>query len=553
MRLRPRYYQEDAVASLYTYFGKHTGNPVIAMPTGTGKSVVIAMFLESIFTHFRGQRVVVLTHVKELIEQNHGKLIDLWPAAPAGIYSAGLGRKDALRPIMFAGIASVAKKHEMFGHVDLVIIDEAHLVGSNQEAMYQAFLGKLLDRNPKLKVIGLTATPYRLGMGSITRNGIFTDICYDITKLEHFNRLVREGYLAPLVPKKTGTELDLTGVHRRGGEFIEKELQEAVDREEVTRAALEETIAQSAGRKAWLIFASGVQHARNIAHMLNSMGVPTVAITGDMTKAQRDDAIADFKAGKYLCAVNNNVLTTGFDYPAIDLIVMLRPTESPGLWVQMLGRGTRPFATKLNCLVLDFAGNTARLGPINDPILPREPGSKGTGEAPVKVCSMCASYVHASVPVCEYCGYEFPKQVKIQHVASTAELIRDDSPVVEVFAVTNVTYHLHQKEGKPDMVKVNYVCGLRMFSEWVCFEHGGFARRKAEQWWKARETVSGVFWKDPVPCPATTAEALELVELLPKATHIRVWVNKQYPELLAHCFDGSAFGAIQQDAEIMQA
>lgn len=535
--LMPRAYQIEAAQSVPNYFMNNTGNPVVAMPTGTGKSVVIAMLLQMVYHYWPGQRVMVLTHVKELIQQNYDKLMTLWPAAPAGVYSAGLNRKESHRKITFAGIGSVAKKAQLFGHIDLVLIDEAHLVSPNDETLYQFFLAALRAVNPHVRVIGFTATPWRLGTGRITEDGIFTDVCFDITGMQAFNRLIAEGFLAPLIPRQTKMMLDIEGVHMRGGELIASELQHAVDKYEVTQAALRETLELAYDRRHWLIFASGVEHACNIADMLNDMGVPTVAIHSKMGDAQRDQAILDFKAGKYRAAVNNNVLTTGFDFPAIDLIVVLRPTASTVLWVQMLGRGTRPMEGKENCLVLDFAGNTRRLGPINDPVIPRKKGAKAGGEAPVKLCGSCATYNHASVTHCAYCGAEFTFQVKIKRTAASDELLRGEAPLVEVFKVDHITYSTHEKAGRPPMMKVTYYCSLRSFSEYVCIQHDGFAQRKARQWWRERSSA---------PFPESTEAALTMTSSLAAATHLRIWVNKQYPEILTHCFDGTAFG--QQEA-----
>ncbi len=541
--LQDRSYQTEAVGAIYNYFATKKGNPLVAMPTGTGKSIVIARFLESIFRSYPNQRVLVLTHVKELIEQNYDKLKTVWPNAPAGINSAGLGRNDFLHPIIFAGIASVAKKAMYFGHVDLVLIDEAHLLSPNENTMYQKFLSELLKTNPAMKVIGFTATKWRLGHGDITEGegAIFTDTCFDITTMHAFNRLIAEGYLAPLIPKHTRALLDVDGVHMRGGEYIQSELQNAVDRDEITAAALREALEMGHDRRHWLIFCAGVEHAINVAQMLTSMGFPCATVHSKMTDAERDKNIADFKAGRVRAITNNNVLTTGFDMPGIDLILMLRPTASPVLWVQMLGRGTRPFScaewTKENCLVLDFAGNTRRLGPINDPVVPRRKGQKG-GEAPVKLCGSCATYNHASVRFCVCCGQEFIVQTKLKAAASTEQLIKGDTPIVEVFKVDHITYAVHRKHDVPDMIRVSYYCGLRMFNEFVCIEHEGFAGRKARHWWRDRTET---------PMPATTAEALEIADTLKPATHLRMWVNKKYPEILKTCFDNTAFGTVESD------
>ena len=533
MKIQPRDYQVEAVHSVFTYFSANSGNPVIAMPTGTGKSIVIAMLLQLVFHNWPRQRVMLLTHVKELIAQNHDKLMQLWPAAPCGIYSAGLNKKQAHHPVTFAGIASVAKKAHLFGHIDLVLIDEAHLVSPTEETMYQTFLSELIEVNPHLKVVGLTATPWRLGQGHITEDGIFTDVCFDITTMQAFNRLIAEGHLSPLIPRQTRNVLDVEGVHKRGGEFVAGELQAAVDKLEVTHAALTEVLELAEDRKSWLVFASGVEHADHIKDMLLDMGISAVSVHSKMSSEQRDEAIAGFKSGKYRAAVNNNVLTTGFDHPAIDCIVMLRPTSSTVLWVQMLGRGTRPSVGtgKENCLVLDFAGNTRRLGPINDPVIPRKKG-EGTGEAPVKLCGVCGVYNHASVRVCHYCGAEFSFEVKIKVHAGSEELLKGDAPITEVFEVDHITYSRHDKVGRPPMMKVTYYCGLRSFTEYVCVEHDGFAGRKARTWWRERSQA---------PFPLATDDALTITDSILPATHLRIWINKQYPEILAHCFDGTAF------------
>lgn len=542
MKITLRSYQSECVATIWDYFRTHDGNPVCALPTGTGKSVVIAAFLESVFKTYPHQKVLVITHVKELIAQNYEKLINLWPGAPAGIYSSGLGKRDTLQKIIFCGIASIVKRAHEFGHVDLVIVDECHLVSPTEETMYRRLFDSLMTTNPLLKIIGFTATPWRLGHGKITEEGgIFTDTCFDITGLHAFNRLIAEGFLAPLIPKPTRAQFDLDGVHMRGGDFIPAELQRAVDRDEVTMVALQEAMEYVDQRHHWLIFASGVEHSIHVAEMLNGLGVSCKAVHSKMPMHDRDQAIADFKSGKLKAVVNNNVLTTGFDFPGIDLILCLRPTASSVLLVQMFGRGTRPSPGKENCLVLDFAANTKRLGPINDPVIPRKRGSNG-GDAPVKICPECDSYVHASLKWCNgihkdgtACHHEFIFETKLLQGASTTELIKGDLPVVETFKIEHINYTHHQKMDRPLMMKVSYYCGYRMFEEYVCVQHDGFAGRKARQW--LRERSKGEI-------PTSTEQALAMAEDFRAPTHMKVWTNKKYPEIMSFCWDGSEFGKI---------
>lgn len=535
-----RYYQKEAIFSIFDYFQKGgTGNCVAALPTGTGKSLIIAEFIRQVFQYWPNQRLMLITHVKELIEQDAKALLRQWPVAPLGIYSAGLNSRDMIMPIVFGGIQSISKaikrslenndskpahlKH--FGFRDLVLIDEAHLLSPKDDTQYQYVLTELIKINPNLKVIGFTATPYRLKQGMIVDEGLFTDICYDITGVDAFNRLIAEGFIANLIPKKTGVEIDVSNISLSAGDFNGKELLEASDKDEIMYAAVRETVEHGQNRKKWLMFTAGITHAEHVAAMLQSFGVNAVASHSKLSKETNNEIIRAFKNDEIRALVNNNKFTTGFDCPQIDLIGMLRATMSPGLWVQMLGRGTRPADGKDNCLVLDFAGNTKRLGPINDPVKPRKPGKGGPGDAPVRICENCGVYNHASARWCINCGIEFKFETKIFKHAGTEALLRSDSPIVEYFNVQKVIYNLHEKENKPPSIKVNYFCGLQMFTEWVCLEHPGLTGKRARDWWRERHI------EEP---PITTYEALRRTKELRVPSKIRVWINKPYPEILGY-------------------
>lgn len=509
------------------YFQKKAGNPIVALPTGTGKSLVIGGFMQRAITTWPRQRFVALTHVKELVEQNAKKIVEMWPSAPVGINSAGLGQRDTMQSILFAGIGSVQKNPAVLGHRDLVLIDECHLVSPNGETMYRKTIDALREINPYIKVVGFTATPYRLGQGKITDGGLFTDVSYDMTTIDGFARLLAEGYLAPLYPRKTVTELDVSNVGMQNGDYTQNALQAAVDKHDVTYRALMELCNAGWNRRAWLIFASGVEHAEHVAEMLRGFGVPTAAVHSNLKGNERDAIIKAFKRGELRAVVNNNVLTTGFDHPPVDLIGMLRPTMSPGLWVQMLGRGTRPSPAtgKTDCLVLDFAGNTRRLGPINDPCIPKKK-SGVPGDAPVRICDACGTYNHASATHCICCGVEFPRKEKLSAHASNEELMRSDAPVVEMFDVSRVMYHRHEKRDTGTVsLRADYYSGLQRFSEWLHFEKGGMPGHKAREWWRQRHE------SEP---PSTVDEALQFVSQLRVPRRIRVWTNKKFPEVLGY-------------------
>lgn len=542
----PRWYQDEAEFSIFDYFERgQTGNPVVAMPTGTGKSIVIANFIRRIFQMWPNQRVMMLTHVKELIEQNAEKLMSIWPTAPMGIYSAGLHSRDMIMPIVFGGVQSVAPaikralkendgrpehlKH--FGWRDLLLIDECHLLSDKDDSHYQFIIAELKKINPYLKVIGFTATPYRMKMGLITENGIFTDICYDITGVESFNRLIAEEFIAPLIARPTQTEIDISKVGVTGGEFNPKQLEAAVDSDEVVFSAVREMMEMAYARSTWLIFATGIDNTEHVSSVIQSYGLDVLPVHSKLSAATNTERIRAFKAGELRGLVSGQKLTTGFDYPPIDYIGDLNPTLSPGKHVQKYGRGTRPSPEtgKVNCLVGDFAGNIRRLGPINDPRIPNRPG-KGGGDAPVRICENCGVYNHAAARHCINCGIEFTFETKLFSTAGTAEPLRSDAPIVEYYDVKKVIYNLHEKRDvngtltKPPMIKVSYFCGLHMFNEYVMLEHSGIAGKKSRDWWRLRHA------EEP---PPTTYEALRRVSELRTPTRVRVWVNKKYPEVLS--------------------
>ncbi len=519
--LRP--YQRAAIDGIYRYFENARGCPLIVIPTAGGKSLVMAWFIKEVMEQWPGQRILVLTHVRELIAQDFEELVRLWPLAPAGIYSAGLGQRDIDAHILFAGIQSVHKRAYEIQQCDLVLVDEAHLIPRRSGTMYRRFLTDLKRINPHLKIIGFTATPYRLDSGMLHegKDALFNDIAYEISVRD----LVDQGYLAPLISKQTDTRLDVTGVGTRGGEFIAGQLEAAVDKDPVTRAAVDEIIAFGKTRKSWLAFCSGVSHARHVRDAIRERGFSCECIFGDTPKAERDDIVARFKKGEIRALASMGVLTTGFNAPAVDLIAMLRPTKSTGLYVQIAGRGTRLAPGKDNCLVLDFAGNVARHGPI-DAINPKKPG-KGDGDAPIKICPECQTINYAGVRNCIECDHEFPPpEIKIKPKATTRAIMTNGKP--QWIEVTGVTFHAHEKPGKPPSMRVEYQCGMVRHREWVCLEHTGYARQKAVQWWLRRAPGTRV--------PATIAEAIERTGELSVPIRISVRPDGRYTRITAYEF-----------------
>jgi DNA repair protein RadD len=525
INLRP--YQKEAIDSTFRYFADNDGNPLIVLPTGTGKSVVIAEFCRQTLKDWPDTKILVVTHVRELIKQNHDELKTLWPEAPAGINSAGLKKRDYDPSIVFCGIQSVHKKASKFVKVDLVLIDEVHLVPRKTNTMYQRFLSNLKIMNPHMRVIGLTATPYRLDSGLLHtgKEALFDAVSYEA----ELKDMVDQGYLTRLMSKQPKTRLDVSSVSIRGGEFVAGELERAVDRTDVNESVVREIVVLGAERKSWLIFCAGVKHATHIAEIVRRYGVSCETIFGDTPSAERDRIVSDFKAGKIRALASMGVLTTGFNAPIVDLLAVLRPTESTGLYIQIMGRGMRNSPGKEDCLVLDFAGNIARHGPV-DRVNPKKPRqSDGEGVAPTKTCPKCQSIVFAGTSECPDCGYRWPPTpIAIDQTATTLPVMSMNAPS-EWFKVNSVSYRLHKKAGSPDSMRVEYRCGIALHSEWVCFDHKGYPHDKALRWWQRRMTGPGIL-------PKSTADAIEKSESLRKPTEIKVRKNGKYTEIVEFRF-----------------
>ena len=486
----------------------------------TGKSLVLAQIAKDSVEKWNG-RVLILAHVKELLEQNADKIRKLCPELKIGIYSAGLRSRDTTEQVIVAGIQSVYNKACELDAFDLVIVDEAHLISSEGDGMYRTFLADMKVINPHVRVIGLTATPFRLKGGLICKpENILNEICYEAGLKE----MIQQGYLSPLISRAGRAEANLANLHIRGGEFISDEVAAAMDNDALVTSACREIVELTRDRKSVLIFTASVDHCKHVAEKIQAFsGKECAIVTGDTSPAERAEIIARFK-GEFIPAdlfgtpkpplkflANVNVLTCGFDAPNTDCVVMLRPTNSPGLLIQCAGRGTRlsPETGKSSCLFLDYGGNILRHGPL-DMIKVKEPGSGKGGDAPAKKCPQCLALIHAGYTACPECGYVFPPKEsndKMTQTASSAGVISGQVDYTD-YEVLDVYYCVHEKRGAdpdaPKTMRVDYQVGFNEFkSEWVCPEHTGYARGKFEKWWHERAALG-------CPMPRSAREAVSL-------------------------------------------
>ncbi|MBC7465737.1 MAG: DEAD/DEAH box helicase [Bdellovibrio sp.] len=354
--LRP--YQQEAVNSTLNHFRRERTPAVIVLPTGAGKSLVIAELARLA----RG-RVLVMAHVKELVEQNHAKYLSF--GLEAGIYSAGLNRKDMDHKVIFGSIQSIARApDEFFQSFSILIIDECHRISMEKDTQYFQVIDRLQKINPEICVLGLTATPYRLGQGWIyqtnkpkklqqtTEERFFKKCIFELS----IRFMIKNHFLTlPIQIDSPVACYDFSSLKLKGTHFLITQVEELLrDQKRITPVIIQNIIDMAVDRQGVMIFTSSVNHAKEILQSLP----PKISalVVGDTESTERDEIIEAFKAKKLKYLVNVSVLTTGFDAPHVDVIAILRPTESISLYQQIVGRGLRLSEGKTDCLILDYTG-----------------------------------------------------------------------------------------------------------------------------------------------------------------------------------------------------
>lgn len=506
----PRDYQIEAAAAPFRYFERGgPGSPLIEMATGAGKSLCLAMVARRLVED-HDARVVVVTHRKELIEQDARAIRTWWPDAPLGVFSAGLASRRIDR-VTVAGIQSVWRRPELWGHVDIVQIDECHLLSQDAATMYGKFLSGLRAVNPDLRLIGWTATPYRVGQGLLTQGegALFNAIVYRTD----IKRLIADGWLSPLVvPSNKQIQIDTTNARTQSGDWVQADLALTADLQQVNTAVADDVAREFFnGRTSILVFGVNVQHAEHLRDEIRSRGLSVEVVVGEAPDRAR--ILDRFKSRQLTCICSCDVLTTGFDAPVTDVIALVRPTQSPGLYVQMLGRGMRRADSKESCCVLDYGGNIARHGPITDVRQPEARRKRQDGLGPVKTCPQCMASVPAGRRQCVHCDYEFPPPEKTANAdASRLDPMGSEvrGPAHHDIQFAECEPHVGKQSGRPTL-RVRYVdfSWQTVASEYICLEHDGYARQKAEGWWR-------VFFPDR-PVPATIDEGMRAF----RAGHMR--------------------------------
>jgi DNA repair protein RadD len=530
MILRP--YQRAAIDSLWDWFGRHEdGNPIVAACVGSGKSVLIATLARESLTQWPGTRILMVVASRELCSQNMEKLLRVWPDAPAGMHSAGLGRKDLGHDILYGTIGSLYKKAHLLGRVDLMLIDECHNIGNSEDGMYRKLIAELGKYNPGMRVIGWTGTAFR-GDG-IWLTDAEAPLFHGIAARVEMRDLIEQGFLAPLVEARTTLHMDASDVAMRAGDYVIQDLAKALDKAELVAQACDELVRLAADRKRWLVYGVTVRHAGHIADALRARGIACGLVHAKTPHGERDALIRQFRNGQLRALVNVAVLTTGFDVPEVDCIALMRNTRSPVLYTQIAGRGMRIAEGKTDTLWCDFTDTTAILGPV-DAIKGRaRPRTKREEQAaPHRICPECGTINATARLACIDCGHEFPPPERIKHdTRVSGAAVLTGASRVRAFDVEEVRYAEHHKEGKPPSMRIDYWNGMRkVASEWLPFGHW-YGRGKARWTWRE---MGG---QEPVP--ETTSEALERSHELRNVSRVLVDQSGEFAEVVGREYDGS--------------
>lgn len=523
--LELRDYQAAAIAAAYGWQREQKTPCCIVLPTGAGKTPVLCTIANDCARH--GKRVLIVSHVKELIEQAAASMRRWFENIPTTVYSAGIGTKDLSGQVVVGGVQSLCKAKHL-GRFDVVLVDEAHCIPPKKTSQYKTLLEHVRQGSEGYRLIGLTATPYRLDGGLIYGDEkLFAGVCYEAGVAD----LIGRGYLSNLSSKRGIIEADLSKVTKKRGEFDAAEMEHQFDL--ITAEAVKDVLTHSRKASSVLLFCSGVNHAYSVKTLVEARGEICEVITGSTPKELRESIVESFKSGELKYLANVNVLTTGFDATRVDLVCLLRATLSPGLFYQMVGRGLRLHEGKTCCTVLDFGKNIDRHGCI-DAIKP-PPGMKHWTckicdeiNPPIEdncrscgnhwdswICKKCQKPNRYEDALCVDCNEQREQPLpsagpmkewkpNIESEATDLAILKkDERPKLD--SITSTSYHIHYKnrnELNTPTMRVSYLQGLRMIAqEWVCIEHAGFAGNKAREWWRMRTDE---------PFPKTVEDAIDI-------------------------------------------
>jgi DNA repair protein RadD len=507
--LRP--YQEDMIRTTMEAIPSDQFILIMAA-TGSGKTIFFSELCKRLLENWPNIRIGILAHRGILVEQARDKLLGVWSGAQIGIACASVeSKKDTESPITIGTIQTLIKQTNTTAPFDLIIIDEAHrLRPKNKKSQYQEFLKIMMRFNPAVRVLGVTATPFQLGhgycYGTVCRpdnENWFTSLNYRIG----ISDLQRQGYLCEYRAKEAkNISSDLSKV-KVSGDFAIGELGEVMSRKEHVGSAVSAVEKYAAGRRRVVVFCVTIDHATRVVEAFREAGHIAAAVHSDMPMKQRDMTLAEFEAGRIRVLCNVGVLTEGWDSPAVDCIVMCRPTKSAALYVQMVGRGLRPHPDKDDVLILDLANNCREHGDPDKPRIPI-PGRAGKADAILKVCPKCFELIPVGAKECRECGYAYPVEVVQQNGSvEMANVAWCKTPAPTVVSVVEAAFNEYVSKAGNRMMRLGLTCQAdHSINPIWCNEFLDFDGNNEWAMGKARRLWASLVGTDP---PASVDEAVE--------------------------------------------
>lgn len=453
MQLRD--YQLECIESIWAELLKESVALAVC-PTGSGKTLTFAHLLKKALAVKPTLRAAILMGRVDLVAQTERAISRVLEPRLLGVYCGSLGRKELNRQVIIGSIQSLS--HVDIPHLDLLILDEVHNLNQG-DGTYLKTLDKARLKNPKLKIVGFTATPYR-ATGEIFGEGmLFPRICYRKTIQE----MIDLGYLCEPKMKGSKDAFDVSQLRVRAGEYVLEDVAKLVSDEVLVSRQVEDALSRIKDRTCVAWATATIAHCNLVANDLMNRGELVTTVHSKLSKQTRDSNLAAFKSGIVTHIVFVTILSEGFDFPPIDTIILMRPTKSAVLYVQTCGRGLRPYQTKKDCVVLDYGKVIETLGPLDNPKVKNK--RKGEGEAVLKECSSCYSYVFGGLRFCPECGHEFPPLPtavqKLEKVAKEGIILSAKvEPTVE--QVGPVFISMHTAKSGNECVKITYSDGNLM-------------------------------------------------------------------------------------------
>ena len=490
--LRP--YQIDALNKIDADLAANNSPVLLQAIMGAGKTVIICRLINKYFFE-SDRKFLILAHKQELVNQFHHTFLEKTaiPAHEIGISCAGLNSKNIKKRVTIATIQTFISQSESFGFVNLLIIDEAHRIEIGTNSQYDTVINTLKNHNANLRIIGLTATPYRLGHGYIygdkcAGTNLFPALNYQIK----YSELVDSGYLMKLkgeIAVNSDYSYDISTVSDAHGDFNLSQLGDMMSRQIHLNTAKQAIEEKCGDFKHVCVFCCTIDHAEKLKSLI---GDNCTTVHSQLTPLEREANMQAWLSGRKRIITSVNILVEGFDFPPLDCLVMARPTKSTALYLQAVGRVLRIANGKTRAFLLDLTDNTERFGTDLDNvkvIIPKTVQSAIDKErAFEKQCPECKSFIHAACYECPECHYIFEREFQEVRALPNFKSVLFEPPEPIEYNVDRIQFSRHQKEGKPDSVKISYYNDelLRPYiaSDWLCFDHGDYARKFAIQKWQ---------------------------------------------------------------------